>query len=64
MSGGYDLGLTITGTSLREIASFVSQRLAPLGGVLSTVTHFVLKRYKEKGILITEEQDDERGVYL
>ncbi len=64
MSGGYDLGITLTGSGLRDIAGFVSQRLATLGGVLSTRTHFVLKRYKEKGILIQNEQSDERGVYL
>ena len=64
MSGGYDLGITISGTGLRDIAGFVAQRLATLDGVLSTRTHFVLKRYKEKGILILDEQDDERGVYL
>lgn len=62
MSGGYDLSLTVTGYSLRDIAAFVAQRLSTLDGVLSTTTHFVLKRYKEKGISILEEQDDERGV--
>jgi len=64
MSGGYDLGITITGSGLRDIALFVAQRLATLDGVLSTRTHFVLKRYKDKGILIQEEPGDERGVYL
>ena len=64
MSGGYDLGLTVTGYSLRDIAAFVAQRLSALDGVLSTTTHFVLKRYKDKGILILDEQCDERGVYL
>ena len=64
MSGGYDLGITITGSGLRDIAGFVAQRLATLDGVLSTRTHFVLKRYKEKGIFIQEEPGDERGVYL
>ena len=64
MSGGYDLGITISGKGLRDIAGFVAQRLATLDGVLSTRTHFVLKRYKEKGILIQEEPGDERGVYL
>lgn len=62
MSGGYDLGITISGSGLRDIATFVAQRLAALDGVLSTRTHFVLKRYKEKGILIQDEPDDERGV--
>ncbi len=64
MSGGYDLGLTVTGYSLRDIAAFVAQRLSALDGVLSTTTHFVLKRYKDKGISILDEQSDERGVYL
>ena len=64
MSGGYDLGITISGAGLRDIATFVAQRLATLDGVLSTRTHFVLKRYKEKGILIQDEQDDERGVFF
>lgn len=64
MSGGYDLGITISGSGLRDIAGFVAQRLATLDGVLSTRTHFVLKRYKEKGIFIQEEPGDERGVYL
>lgn len=64
MSGGYDLGLTVTGYSLRDIAAFVAQRLSTLDGVLSTTTHFVLKRYKDKGIAILDEQRDERGVYL
>lgn len=64
MSGGYDLGITLNGSGLRDIAGFVSQRLATLNGVLSTRTHFVLKRYKEKGILIQDEPSDERGVYL
>jgi len=63
MSGGYDLGITINGSGLRDIALFVAQRLATLDGVLSTRTHFVLKRYKDKGILIQEEPADERGVY-
>ena len=57
-------GRTLTGSGLRDIANFVSQRLATLEGVLSTRTHFVLKRYKEKGILIQDEPGDERGVYL
>ncbi len=62
MSGSYDLGLTVTGKSLRDIANFVAQRLSTINGVLSTATHFVLKRYKEKGILIQGESEDERSV--
>ena len=61
MSGSYDLGITISGTNLRDISQFVAQRLAPIDGVLSTATHFVLKRYKDNSIIITEEEIDERG---
>lgn len=61
MSGAYDLAVTVQGTSLREIALFVSQRLAALDGVLSTATHFVLQRYKDKGIVLYGDEIDERG---
>ena len=62
MSGMYDLALTVNGESLKEVAMFVSQRLSAMEGVLATATHFVLKRYKEKGILIEEEEVDERSI--
>ncbi len=58
----YDLALTVKGESLKEVAMFVSQRLSAMEGVLATATHFVLKRYKEKGILIEEEEVDERSI--
>lgn len=61
MSGAYDLGVTISGTNYKEIAMFVAQRLSTIDGVLSTATHFMLKRYKEKGIMIDDEASDERG---
>ena len=61
MSGAYDLAVTVRGNSLREIALFVSQRLATIDGVLSTATHFVLQRYKDKGINLYNEEYDERG---
>lgn len=61
MSGGYDLAITVNGTNLKDISLFVSQRLAPIPGVLSTATHFVLKRYKEKGIFIDTEELDQRN---
>ena len=60
MSGGYDLGVDVRGESFEDVALFVSQRLAPLSGVLSTVTHFVLKIYKKSGALYGFEQQDER----
>lgn len=62
MSGAYDLAVTVTGSSLKVIALFVAQRLSTIDGVLSTATHFVLKRYKEKGIFIEQEPIDERGM--
>ena len=60
MSGGYDLALTITAKSFKDIALFVSQRLATLDSVLSTATHFILSRYKEKGVVLHTGQTDER----
>lgn len=61
MSGGYDLSVTITGRSFRDVAMFVAKRLSPIDGVLSTATHFVLKTYKERGVLFVDEDKDERG---
>jgi len=60
MSGGYDLLVIVEGNSLREVATFVSEKLATIQGVLSTATHFMLKPYKEQGVLMTREQNDER----
>ena len=60
MSGTYDLLLFVEGRSLREVAAFVSERLSPLEGVLSTSTHFMLKTYKRIGVLMHQESPDER----
>lgn len=60
MSGGYDLLVIVEGTNLREVASFVSEKLATIQGVVSTATHFMLKPYKEQGVLMTREQNTER----
>ena len=62
MSGSFDLSVTIRGTNLREVATFVSDRLAPIDGVLSTTTHFILRRYKEKGVEFVRENVDERSL--
>lgn len=62
LSGANDLSITITGTSLRKVALFVSERLAVLDGVISTTTHFVLRRYKEKNHVFNEENSDERSL--
>lgn len=61
MSGAYDLALIITGKNFKDIALFVSQRLASLDSVISTATHFVLSRYKDKGIILSDYVEDERG---
>ena len=60
MSGAYDLLLFVEGRTLREVAAFVSERLSPLEGVLSTSTHFMLKTYKRLGVLMHQETSDER----
>ncbi len=60
MSGGYDLALMISGKTFKDIALFVSQRLAVLDSVISTATHFVLSRYKEKGVAVHAAPVDER----
>ena len=60
MSGGYDLSVRLTGRTFRDVAMFVAKRLAPLDGVLSTATHFVLKTYQERGVLFMEDDQDER----
>ena len=60
MSGGYDLGLTVTGKTFKDVAMFVAQRLAPLDSVVSTATHFVLKTYKQGGVMTCGDEQDER----
>lgn len=60
MSGGFDLTVIIEGATMKEVALFVGQKLAPLDSVLSTATHFVLKKYKDYGVIFEEERKDER----
>ena len=60
MSGKYDLLLFVEGDNLRKVAAFVSERLATLDGVLSTGTHFMLKTYKQDGVLMDGERADDR----
>ena len=59
MSGAYDLLVFAVGKDLREVATFVSERLASVEGVLSTATHFMLRAYKEQGHLLLSPLDDE-----
>lgn len=60
MSGGYDLQVIIEGRTLKEVAFFVSEKLATLNGVKSTKTHFVLKTYKENDIVYVDQKKDRR----
>ena len=60
MSGTYDLLAVVTGRDLKEVAFFVSEKLATIPGILSTATHFMLKTYKNNGVLMEAEQPDER----
>jgi DNA-binding Lrp family transcriptional regulator len=60
MSGSYDLLVVVEGTNLREVATFVTEKLSTIHGVLSTSTHFILKPYKQDGLLLAMEQNEER----
>ena len=61
MSGGFDLAVMIEGKTMRDVAMFVSERLATMDGVTATATHFVLKKYKDKGVTFDGVANDERG---
>jgi DNA-binding Lrp family transcriptional regulator len=60
LSGGYDLLVQVEGDSLREVAQFVSEKLATIKGVQSTVSHFHLKTYKEDGVILVEQSESKR----
>ncbi len=61
MSGGFDLTVVIEGKSMKDVALFVSQKLAPMDSVLSCATHFVLKKYKQNGVIFGPEEKDQRA---
>ena len=60
MSGAFDFTVIIEGKTMREVAQFVSEKLSPMDSVLSTATHFVLKKYKDPGTIMYEKPGDER----
>lgn len=60
ISGGYDLLVTLEGKTLKEVASFVSERLSPIDAVISTATHFILKKYKDHGTILIPKKESER----
>lgn len=61
MSGGYDLQVIIEGRTLRDVAHFVASKLSTIDGVISTATHFVLKKYKDHGVIYEAPEIDERS---
>ena len=60
MSGGFDLMVILEGKSLQEVAGFVTNKLSTLDTVLSTATHFILKKYKDHGTILTKKYEDAR----
>ena len=60
MSGAFDFTVIIEGRTMRQVAQFVSDKLSPMDSVLSTATHFVLKKYKDHGTILSGEIQDER----
>ena len=60
MSGTYDLAVFLEGRSMREVSNFVSTKLATIEGVVSTTTHFVLKAYKQDGVILEDGEEDRR----
>ena len=60
ISGGFDFMVIIEGKTLREVAQFVSEKLAPMETVLSTKTNFILKKYKDHGTILAKPAKDER----
>lgn len=62
MSGGFDIWVLVEGKTMKEVALFVAEKLAPMEQVLSTATHFVLKKYKIDGIVADDRSEDPREV--
>lgn len=62
MSGAYDLCVIIEGQSMKDVALFVASKLAPMDNVISTATSFVLKKYKEDGLVFYKDEEDSRQV--
>lgn len=62
ISGGYDLLVILEGRTIREASTFVSEKLSTQGSVLSTATHFILKKYKDHGTIFASQKEDEREI--
>lgn len=61
MSGGFDICVMLEGKTMREIAAFVAKKLAPMDSITSTATHFVLQKYKDRGVVYSAPKGDARG---
>ena len=64
ISGRYDFLLILEGKTMHQVANFVSSKLSSLDGVTSTATHFILKKYKDYGTILSKEHDDEREIFV
>ena len=62
MSGGYDLMVMLQGKTLKEVSGFVTNKLSTLDTVISTVTHFILRKYKDHGTILNKKNEDEREI--
>ncbi|MBQ6807088.1 MAG: Lrp/AsnC family transcriptional regulator [Lachnospiraceae bacterium] len=60
ISGGYDLLITLEGKTIKDVSSFVSDKLSTLDSVLSTATHFILRKYKDHGTILAKKDEDTR----
>lgn len=60
MAGTYDLAVIVKAETIQDVSSFVTRKLSALDGVLATATHFILKRYKDEGLILSDIPDDER----
>lgn len=60
MSGGFDLTVIVEGKTMKEVALFVAEKLAPIESVISTATHFILKKYKDEGTVFEKKSEDDR----
>ncbi|MEH7108698.1 MULTISPECIES: Lrp/AsnC family transcriptional regulator [Bacillaceae] len=64
MSGAYDLSITVEGKTMHQIASFVSEKLSPIESVVSTTTHFMLKKYKHDGVRFVDGDEKDRRMVV
>ncbi|WP_163538500.1 Lrp/AsnC family transcriptional regulator [Gracilibacillus sp. YIM 98692] len=64
MSGSYDLSVSVEGRTMMEVSRFVSEKLSTLDTVISTTTHFILKKYKHDGIIFDEDNDDDKRIMV